>query len=352
MNPSNLFWKNKNVLITGHTGFKGSWLSIWLNLMGAKVTGISLHPSTNPNLFTLATVEHFVNNFYLDIRDHEELKRIVGEINPEIVFHMAAQPLVRRSYQDPLETFTTNIVGTINILDSLREIDSVKVIIIVTTDKVYKNLENNKPFTETDILGGKDPYSASKSSCEIVMNSYFDSYFLNKGVAVASARAGNVIGGGDWSADRLIPDAIRAWESNHQLVVRRPEAIRPWQHVLEPLNGYLVLSERLFNDISLSGSFNFGPDVNNTSSVRKVVSLAQEANGYGKVYFGSGSEGPHESEILKLDTSKARDILAVVPRWDLKVSIGLTLNWYGLQKKGFKAKSLCEQDILKFLNET
>ena len=349
---SSHFWKGRRVLLTGHSGFKGAWLALWLSKLGAKVTGISLPPTSTPNLFTLANVAQITNSHYVDIRDADGVSRIVKGAEPEIVFHLAAQALVRPGYKDPLGTFATNVLGTANVLNSLRGVDSVRAAVAVTTDKVYKNLESIEPYRETDILGGYDPYSASKAASELIISSYKDSYLAAQGIAVASARAGNVVGGGDWSVDRLIPDAIRAWDINVPLEIRRPNAVRPWQHVLEPLNGYLVLAESLYSDRNLAGAYNFGPKSSEAATVRKVIELANQVYGNGRILWGAGADGPHETNLLSLDTSKARDVLEVSPRWNLTQTITRTMNWYQ-QKKGSAASALelCEADIAAFLSQ-
>lgn len=342
------FWHGKQVLLTGHTGFKGAWLAFWLSQMGAKVTGISLPPSGAPNLFSLANISQVTDSHFADIRDADAVSIITKQAEPEIVLHLASQALVRPGYKDPLATFATNVMGTANVLNSLRDIDSVKTVVAVTTDKVYKNLERNEPYGEADVLGGYDPYSASKAASEIIISSYRDSYLAEQGVAVASARAGNVIGGGDWSEDRLIPDAVRAWDSDLTLKIRRPNAVRPWQHVLEPLNGYLVLAEKIYADSSLAGAFNFGPHAHEAATVQKVIELANRVYGRGSVLWGNGTEGPHEASLLSLDISKAREVLGVTPKWNLTETISRTMWWYQQQRNGESARSLCETDIAAF----
>ncbi len=342
------FWRGKQVLITGHTGFKGAWLAFWLSSMGAKVTGISLPPSGTLNLFKLINLERIINSQFADIRNADEVSNIIKKDRPEIVFHLAAQALVRPGYKDPLGTFSTNLMGTANVLNSLRDLDSVKAVVVVTTDKVYKNLERIEPYRETDTLGGHDPYSASKAASEIVISSYKDSYFAVQGIAIASARAGNVIGGGDWSEYRLIPDAIRAWNANLPLQIRRPKAVRPWQHVLEPLNGYLVLAEKIYRDSSLAGAYNFGPQSHEAASVQMVIELANRVYGCGDVLWGDGVEGPHEAGLLSLEISKAKEILDVIPRWNLLETIERTMVWYKQQKSGVDVRLLCEADIAEF----
>ncbi len=344
------FWQGKKVLLTGHTGFKGAWMALWLSQMGAKVTGISLAPNSTPNLFTIANIAQITNSHFTDIRNADAVSNIIKQAKPEIVLHLAAQALVRRSYKDPLPTFSTNVMGTANVLNSLRGVDSVKAVVAVTTDKVYKNLEHSKPYCETDILGGYDPYSASKAASEIIISSFRDSYLIEQGTAVASARAGNVIGGGDWSEDRLIPDAVRAWDSNLPLEIRRPNAVRPWQHVLEPLNGYLVLAEKIYTDLSLAGAYNFGPKTDEAATVQRVIELANQIYGYGSILWGDGVEGPHEAGLLSLEISKAREVLGVTPRWDLTQTVERTMEWYQGQRNAKSARLLCEADIAAFFS--
>ncbi len=339
------FWNGKRVLLTGHTGFKGGWLALWLHRLGAHVIGISLPPITSPNLFDLAKINELCDSYFCDIRNIEALTTLVSSAQPEVVFHLAAQPLVRHSYQKPAETFGTNVLGTAHVLDALRGLRSVKAVVMVTTDKVYRNNEWRWPYREDDILGGKDPYSASKAASEIVIASYRDSFLAEQGVAVASARAGNVIGGGDWSADRLIPDTVRSWQKSETLKIRRPNAIRPWQHVLEPLAGYLTLAEELWKNASLAGAYNFGPPTQEVSTVRDVIELAQTAYGNGTVQYGDGSEGPHEAGWLALEISKAQHILGIEPRLSLTKAIQLTMTWYRSQYSGLDARKLCENDI-------
>jgi len=347
-NPMPDFWRAKRVLLTGHTGFKGAWMALWLHRLGAHVTGISLPAASSPNLFSLANIEAITTSHFCDIRDAAPLAALVKQAQPEIVFHLAAQALVHASYRDPLATFATNVQGTANVLDALRLTDSVRAVVAVTTDKVYKNLEQPYPYRESDALGGHDPYSASKAAAEIVIASYRDSYLKEKGIAVASARAGNVIGGGDWSADRLIPDAIRAWNAQQPLQIRRPQAIRPWQHVLEPLAGYLQLAEQLWHEPTVAGAYNFGPQTHEAATVREVVELAQSAYGMGQVAWGDGTEGPHEAGWLALEITKARTVLGVSPRWALAETVQRTVNWYRQQQGGADARVLCAADMQAF----
>lgn len=348
MQPRTDFWRGKRVLLTGHTGFKGGWLALWLQRLGADVTGIALRPNTTPNLFDLARIAEDMDSHLCDIRDSASLAQIVSSVRPEIVLHLAAQPLVRASYREPLATFSSNVMGTVHLLDALRDLDSVRVAVMVTTDKVYRNNEWLYPYREDDALGGHDPYSASKAASEIVIASYRNAFLAGQGVAVASARAGNVIGGGDWSEDRLIPDAVRAWQSRQPLEIRRPQAIRPWQHVLEPLAGYLVLVQKIWQHPELAGAFNFGPQTNEAATVREVVELAHAAYGDGEVIYGDGTQGPHESGWLALETAKARLSLSVTPKWALGQSVNRTMAWYRAQHAGAEARSLCEAEIAAY----
>jgi len=348
MRPNKSFWSGKRVLLTGHTGFKGGWLALWLTRLGARVTGVSLPPATLPNLFSLAGVDDLMDSRCADIRDAEQLAAIVKEAAPDIVFHLAAQALVRTSYQHPLATLATNVMGTAHLLDALRGQDSVRAAVIITTDKVYRNQEWPYPYREIDPLGGHDPYSASKAAAEIVSASYRDAFLAGQGVAVATARAGNVIGGGDWSEDRLLPDAVRAWEAGIPLEVRRSQAIRPWQHVLEPLAAYLLLAEQLWDRPDLAGAYNFGPETRTAATVREVIELARTSYGQGQVIWGDGSEGPHEAGWLALEIAKARNTLGVVPKWSLAQAIERTMSWYRRQSQGEDARQLCLAEIVDF----
>lgn len=340
------FWQGKPVLITGHTGFKGSWLTLWLSRLGAKVSGISLPPAGAPNLFELSAIQtKMQNNHFCDIRNANQLKQLIWDIQPEIIFHLAAQPLVRASYRQPLDTFSTNVMGTANLLEALRGLESVRSVVMVTTDKVYKNREWPWPYRETDALGGHDPYSASKAASELVIASYRDAFLAGQGIGVATARAGNVIGGGDWSEDRLIPDAVRAWTSGTPLHIRRPDAVRPWQHVLEPLHGYLRLAESLFNDISYAGAYNFGPSAHDAASVRTVIDLARDTFGQGEIIYGDGHDGPHEAGLLALDNSKSHSVLDIKPKWTLSETVHRTMNWYRMQAEGHDGTDLCHNEI-------
>lgn len=348
MKPTPDFWRHKRVLVTGHSGFKGSWLTIWLHRLGAQVIGISLPPNTEPNLFSLAKIDQLCESHFCDIRDRDSLATLICNAQPEIVFHLAAQPLVRASYREPVETFATNVMGTAHVLEALRGLESVKAAVMITTDKVYQNREWPWPYRESDALGGHDPYSASKAASEIVIASYRNAFWGQQGVAVASARAGNVIGGGDWSEDRLIPDAIRAWQANQTLKIRRPNAIRPWQHVLEPIAGYLMLAEQICSDPDKAGAYNFGPNTHEDGTVHQVIELARAANGGGNVNYGDGTEGPHEADWLALETAKARTTLGYQPHWSLQESVHRSIHWYRAQHQDKSALELCERDIEAF----
>lgn len=342
------FWRGKRVLLTGHTGFKGGWLALWLQRLGAQVSGVALAPSTRPSLFELAQLSRGLDSHFCDIRDAQALAAIVHAARPEIVFHLAAQPLVRLSYRDPLQTFASNVMGTAHLLDALRGVSQARVAVMVTTDKVYRNREWPYPYREDDALGGHDPYSASKAASEIVIASYRDAFLAAQGVAIASARAGNVIGGGDWSEDRLLPDAMRAWQSGQALEIRKPDAIRPWQHVLDPLSGYLSLAEALWTRPELAGAYNFGPPSGEAATVRQVVELARAAYGRGEVVFGDRGTGPHEAGWLSLEAAKARVALGVRSRIGLSQAVADTVSWYRAQHEGADARSLCEAQIAAF----
>jgi CDP-glucose 4,6-dehydratase len=339
------FWCGKKVLLTGHTGFKGAWLTFWLKQLGAEITGISLPPAATPNLFDLAEIASLCDSHFFDIRDATALAACIRKTEPAVVFHLAAQPLVRASYREPLATCAVNIMGTANLLEALRG-SSVQVAVMVTTDKVYRNKEWLWPYREDDALGGHDPYSASKAACEIVIDSYRQAFLAEQGMAVASVRAGNVIGGGDWSEDRLLPDAVRAWLAGKVLHIRRPNSVRPWQHVLEPLAGYLILAQQLWSNIGLAGAYNFGPTTNETATVREMVELARTAYGSGDVQYGDSSQGPYESGWLMLEIAKAKHLLGFYPCFSLIEAVERTMTWYKAQSRGVDVRSLCKKDIL------
>ena len=343
--PNRKFWRDKRVLVTGHSGFKGSWLTLWLRSLGAKITGVSLPPNTDPSIFNLAKIDQICHSLFCDIRDLASLNEIIQKADPEIIFHLAAQPLVRASYHDPLDTYSTNVMGTAHVLESLRFNTSARVAVMVTTDKVYLNRELPIPYCEDDPLGGYDPYSASKAASEIIISSYRDSFLAKRGLAVASARAGNVIGGGDWSEDRLIPDAIRAWQHGEVLEIRRPNAIRPWQLVLEPLSGYLLLAQQLWENPGLAGAYNFGPEVSQAATVQAVIELARSAFGKGSVCYVEDADDLHEAGLLTLEIAKAKEVLGAKPKLSLEQAVSLTMRWYRDQENGMDARELCERQI-------
>ena len=350
MAPSCEFWRGRRVLLTGHTGFKGSWLALWLKQLGAQVFGLSLPPRTSPSLFDLAAVGQVTDSHFGDVGDAVALAGLIKACRPEVVFHLAAQSLVRASYQDPLETFSVNVMGAANLLNGLRGVDSVRVAVMITTDKVYQNLEQPYPYREDDTLGGHDPYSASKAASEVVIASYRSAFLADQGVAVASARAGNVIGGGDWSDDRLIPDAVRAWQEGGTLQIRRPLAVRPWQHVLEPLHGYMVLAENLWSRPELAGAYNFGPHPHEATTVRDVVELARKVYGVGDVNYEDEAGGPHEANLLVLETAKTRVTLGLQPRWGVEEAVARTMRWYRSQNEGEDARRLCLTEIDEYVS--
>lgn len=346
--PDTRFWSGRRVLLTGHSGFKGGWLTLWLHRQGARVTGISLPPNTEPSLFMLARIADVCDSRFCDVRDAAALAELVRAAQPEIVFHLAAQPLVRASYADLVATYATNVMGTVHLLEALRQMDAVRVAVMVTTDKVYHNNEWSWPYREDDALGDHDPYSASKAASEIAIASYRAAFLIKRGMAVSSARAGNVIGGGDWSADRLLPDAMRAWQAGRTLYIRHPDAIRPRQHVLESLAGYLVLAQATFDAPDLAGAYSFGPATAEGDSVRHVIVQAREAFGRGEVRWGDGTEGPHEAGRLVLETARVRTTLGVWPRWTLAQSVVATADWYRRQAEGGDVRALCEAQIEAF----
>ncbi len=343
------YWRGKRVLITGHTGFKGGWLTIWLNRIGCNVTGLSLVPVTQPTLFELANISGLCENYFCDIRDAQKLKSVFDQARPDIVFHLAAQALVRESYKDPLETFSTNTMGTANVLEAMRNCTSVKAAVMVTTDKVYRNFERLEPYKEQDGLGGHDPYSASKAASELIIESYRKSYMTAQGMNVASARAGNVIGGGDWAKDRLVPDAMRAWYAKSSLAVRNSGSIRPWQHVLEPLKAYIILAQQLVVNPEFACAYNFGPDFEEAASVRQVIELAQKIWGeHSAIHWDQNESGMHEAGTLRLDTSKSQNELGIRQVWSIDQAVERTVEWYKKQNQGSAALYLCDCDINSF----
>ncbi len=327
------FWRGRRVFLTGHTGFKGSWLSLWLQQLGAEVTGYALQPPTDPSLFEVANVAQGMRSIIGDIRDAATLTKAMHDASPDIVIHMAAQPLVRRSYIDPVETYSTNVMGTVHLLEAVRQTPSVRAVVNVTSDKCYDNREWVWGYRENEAMGGFDPYSNSKGCAELVTSAYRNSFFNpeNYGehqVAIASARAGNVIGGGDWAEDRLIPDILRAIGSGRPVVIRNPGAIRPWQHVLEPLSGYLQLAQKLYEDGSAyAEGWNFGPNDEDAKPVQWIVEKLTQSWGEGASWKLDGGDHPHEAHYLKLDCSKAKSGLDWQPRWPLAQTLELIAAW-------------------------
>jgi len=328
------FWQDKKVLVTGHTGFKGSWLSLWLQSMGASVIGYSLEPPTQPSLFAVAEVATRTTSVIGDIRDIDNLRAVIEQYQPEIIFHLAAQSLVRYSYSNPLETYSTNIMGTVHLLESVRQIGGVKVIINVTSDKCYDNREWVWGYRENDPMGGYDPYSSSKGCAELVTSAYRSSFFNPKdfkhhGVALASARAGNVIGGGDWAQDRLIADLMHAFLASKVVSIRHPKSVRPWQHVLEPLSGYLLLAQQLWEiGDEYAESWNFGPADEDAKPVDWIVNYVNQLLDHQVTWVLDSVQHPHEAHYLKLDCSKAKSRLHWKPQWSLEQALQATVSWY------------------------
>jgi CDP-glucose 4,6-dehydratase len=343
------FWRGRRVLVTGHTGFKGSWVSLWLMSVGAEVVGYSNGVPTNPSLFELASVEEGLTHVEGDVRDRHRLAQLVEHHRPEVIVHMAAQSLVRRSYREPVETFETNVIGTVNVLEAARA-GGVRVVVNVTSDKCYVDT-GSRPHRESDPKGGSDPYSASKACAEIVSDAYRTAFLAEQGPALASVRAGNVIGGGDWGEDRLVGDIMSAALEHRPVLVRNPDAVRPWQHVLNPLEGYLFLAERLWNDRTLAGGWNFGPDEADERSVRAVVERIAELWGDGLAWVQDEREQPQERHVLRLDSSRARERLGWVPRWDLEQAIESVVAWYRAYQAGDDMRLVVLEQIKAFESE-
>ena len=348
------FWHGRRVVVTGHTGFKGSWLSLWLQQLGADVCGVALDPPTDPSMFDEAKVAKGMRSEIADIRDLEGVKVVLREHRPEIVFHMAAQSLVRKSYEDPVTTYATNVMGTVNVLESVRECDSVRAVVVITTDKCYENKEWVWPYRETDRLGGYDPYSNSKACAELVVSAYRNSFFSHAQydrhrLAIATARAGNVIGGGDWAEDRLVPDIMRAFAAKQVLEIRNPNAVRPWQHVLEPLAGYLTLAERLCEaGVQYGDAWNFGPEHADAKSVEWIVRQLAEDWGEDAHWHVDGQTHPHEAQMLKLDWSRAAHALDWHPVLPLKNALRLTAEWYRRRNEGENARDITSEQIERY----
>ena len=355
----NNFYKNKKVFITGHTGFKGSWLTLWLLSLGADVTGYSLEPPTSPNLFDVLKIEKKINHIIGNILDEEKLNKSLKETQPEIVFHLAAQALVRQSYVEPKQTYQTNIIGTVNLFEAIRKTKSVKSVVIVTSDKCYENKEQNIAYEETDAMGGYDPYSSSKGCTELITNSYRNSFFnisdfgKKHNVAIASVRAGNVIGGGDWAKDRLIPDCISSIYKNETINIRNPSATRPWQHVLEPLSGYLLLAKKLFTDgTKFSGGWNLGPENIDVIEVETVVKKTIEILQKGEYKIENNNKF-HEANLLQLDISKAKTKLNWKPTFHANQAIQYACDWYKnfYENENFNAFEFCLKQIDEYINK-
>jgi CDP-glucose 4,6-dehydratase len=342
------FFKNKNILVTGHTGFKGVWLTVWLLRMGANVNGYSFSANGENSLFDLCALKEKMVSNVGDIRDIDNLSKIIKKVKPEIIFHLAAQSLVRKSYIDPIETFSTNIMGTANLLEVSKATDSVRSIVIVTSDKCYKDKKWHWGYRENDELGGYDPYSSSKSCAEIVVSSYIDSFYKNSSssqnrVALASVRSGNVMGGGDMAKDRLIPDLVRSFSSGQQAIIRNHLAVRPWQHVLDTLYGYLLVAKNPYEeDLNYANSWNFGPDQHDVKNVKWIADKSVELWGDGVSWTFDKNKNPHETSHLILDSSKANQLLGWKPRWKIDTALMYTIQWY---------KNLTNNNAFEMINE-
>ncbi len=350
VNPE--FWCGKRVFLTGHTGFKGGWLAVWLKSMGAIVKGYALEPDTDPNFFEMAIVANGMESEIGDIRDLAKLKKSMVNHNPDVLIHMAAQPLVRLSYNEPVETYSTNVMGTVHVLESARSCPNLRSITNVTTDKCYENREWYWGYRENEAMGGYDPYSSSKGCAELVTSAYRRSFFNGEDkAALASVRAGNVIGGGDWSADRLIPDILRAIERSEDVVIRNPLATRPWQHVLEPLSGYLILAERLYtHGQKFAEGWNFGPEDLDVQNVEWITRVLCELWGEGAGYIFDTAAHPHEANYLKLDCSKAKSRLGWRPKWNINTTLELIVEWNKTVISGGNAKDITQQQVEKYLH--
>ncbi len=350
------FWAGKTVLLTGHTGFKGSWLSLWLQSMGAKVVGFALAPPSNPSLFVAANVAEGMVSIEGDIRDYAVLASVFKKYQPEIVIHMAAQALVRYSYVNPVDTYATNVMGTVHLLEAAKQVESVRVIVNITSDKCYENREWIWGYRENEPMGGYDPYSSSKGCAELVASAYRNSFFnpqdyAKHGVALASVRAGNVIGGGDWAGDRLIPDMLRAIEAGQPVVIRSPHAIRPWQHVLEPLKGYLLLVEKMWeNGPEFSEGWNFGPNDDDAKPVEWIINKMTGQWGDGATWKKDDREHPHEAHYLKLDCSKAKSRLNWHPRWNIEQALEQIIAWHRAYLAGENMREITLAQIRDYEN--
>lgn len=347
-------WRGKRVFLTGHTGFKGSWLALWLSRLGAQVRGFALDPCTEPNMFTLTSVGDVVEDVRGDIRDYSTLANSLREFAPEVVLHLAAQPIIGRGYAEPVDTYATNVMGTVHLLEAVRQAHGVRAVVCVTTDKCYQNQEWVWPYRESDRLGGYDPYSSSKACAEIVSAAYRSSFFPvdrmhEHRVGIASARAGNVIGGGDWSENRLVPDLVRGFCTGNSVLIRRPKAIRPWQHVLEPIRGYLMLAERLLTqDAQFASSFNFGPSDEQNWSVERIATKLVDLWGEGASWTCGSVLGEHEDHVLRLDATKARVVLGWKPQLGIEQALEWTLAWYRAWRRKEDLAEFSHQQILGY----
>lgn len=353
MAVSAAFWAGRRVFLTGHTGFKGGWLALWLQELGAEVYGYALPAATEPSLWQAVRLHEVVSGTPGDIRDAQLLSATVAAFRPEIVLHLAAQPLVRESYRTPAETYATNVMGTLNLLEAVRQCDSVRAVVVVTSDKCYENREWLWPYREQDSLGGHDPYSSSKACVELLCASWRESFLREAGIALATARAGNVLGGGDWSPDRLVPDILRAWQAGETLILRYPQAVRPWQHVLEPLHGYLSLAQTLLEQGEEAASaWNFGPDAEGLVSVGDLVAcLARQWPGEAPWRIDAAMQ-PHEAGLLSLDSAKARAQLSWRPRWALQQALERTLDWHQAWQAGEDMQTFSRAQIAAYQGET
>jgi CDP-glucose 4,6-dehydratase len=350
VNPN--FWSGKRVLLTGHTGFKGSWLSLWLQSMGADLAGLALPPPTIPSLFLTARVAEGMTSHDGDIRNFEPVHAVMLNFRPDVVIHMAAQPLVLYSYNNPIETYATNVLGTVHVLEATRQVGSARVVVNVTTDKCYENIDSIWGYREDDRMGGYDPYSSSKGCSELATDAFRRSYFQQKGVGIASARAGNVIGGGDWSENRLIPDILDAFGRGQPARIRNPSSTRPWQHVLEPLAGYLTLAEKLWQQPEMySGGWNFGPKDKDVEPVKSLVERVAKHWGPGATWEVDNKEQAHEAKYLKLDISKAKQYLDWHPRWNIDKALSKTVDWYKAWLAKEDVNTLCIEQINEYMNE-
>jgi CDP-glucose 4,6-dehydratase len=350
------FWYGKKVFVTGHTGFKGSWLCLWLEQMGAVVRGYSLPPPTEPSLFDVANVREGLISEEGDIRDFFHLREALADFKPEIVFHMAAQPLVRLSYDEPIETYSTNVMGTVYVLEAIKQIGGVKAVINITSDKCYENREWVWGYREDEAMGGYDPYSNSKGCAELVASAYRNSFFNaakyhEHGTALASVRAGNVIGGGDWAKDRLIPDILRSFENNQPVIIRNPHSIRPWQHVLEPLSGYLLVAQKLYTEgPAFAEGWNFGPNEMDATPVQSIVDTMVGLWGDEASWQLDGQDHPHEAHYLKLDCSKAKMRMEWHPRWDLNTTLSRIVDWHKAWLSGKDMRTYTLNEINDYMN--